>query len=79
MNHVKARLSWVRIRLEVVLSQCQTDTEIDEEMWDYFEINRRSADTYLKQYLTCLRLVHEKRPGRVYEIHDLDEDPPTGK
>jgi hypothetical protein len=66
-------------RLKVVLSQCQTDSEIDREMWDDFEVHRRSADTYMSKYLDCLQQVHEERPGRVSEIDDFgDEVPPTG-
>ena len=69
---------YVSQRLEVILSQCQTDSEIDREMWDDFEIHRRSADTYVNQYLDCLQQVHEERSGNVYEIDFDDEVPPTG-
>lgn len=70
---------YVSQRLEAVLSQCQADSEIDREMWDDFEIHRRSADTYMNQYLDCLQRVHEERSGRVYEIDDFgDEAHPTG-
>ncbi|OQU93695.1 hypothetical protein CLAIMM_00174 isoform 2 [Cladophialophora immunda] len=69
---------YVSQRLEVVLSQCQTDGEIEREMWDDFEIHRRSADTYMSQYLDCLQQVHEERSGHVYEIDDFDDGvPPT--
>ena len=71
--------SYVSQRLEVILSQCQTDSEIDREMWDDFEIQHRSADTYMNQYLDCLQQVHKEAPGRVYEIDDVDDEaPPTG-
>ncbi|OAP54434.1 hypothetical protein AYL99_11535 [Fonsecaea erecta] len=71
---------YISQRLEVVLSQCQTDGEIDREMWDDFEIHRRSADTYMNQYLDCLQQVQEQRSGHVREIDDLDDGvPPTGK
>jgi hypothetical protein len=71
--------SYISQRLEVVLSQCQTDSEIDREMWDDFEIQRRSADTYMNQYLDCLEQVREEPPGRVYEIDDVNNEvSPTG-
>jgi hypothetical protein len=66
-------------RLELVLAQCQTDSEIDRELWDDFEVRRRSAETYINRYLDCLKQVHEERSGQVYEISDPeDEALPTG-
>lgn len=41
----------------------------DQELLDNLEIYRRSAVTYLNQYLDCLRLVHEQRPSLVSEVN----------
>ncbi|KAK3938089.1 hypothetical protein QBC46DRAFT_441560 [Diplogelasinospora grovesii] len=45
-------------------------------MWDDFEIHRRSAVTYINQYLDCLQQVHEERSGHVYEIDDFNDEVP---
>lgn len=68
-------------RLEAVLSSCQSDSEIDRELWDDLEIHRRSAHTYMNQYLDCLYQVH-KQKVRLYEYdnsdHDDGDDLPAG-
>ncbi|KAH6608419.1 hypothetical protein Trco_001765 [Trichoderma cornu-damae] len=64
------RSGYVSQRLELVLSQCQTDDEIDRELRDDFEVHRRSANRYMNQYLDCLRRVCEERSRHVYEIND---------
>jgi len=65
-------------RLEDILSKCQTDSEINREMWDDFEIHRRSADTYMNQYLDYLQQLHEERSEHGYEIDNSDDEaPPT--
>lgn len=61
-------------RLEVILSQCQTENEIDREMWDDFEVHRRFADTYLKQYLDYSELMHAQRSRHVHEINEFDDE-----
>ncbi|KAI8713757.1 hypothetical protein NCS52_01221200 [Fusarium sp. LHS14.1] len=68
---------FVSHRLEVLISKCQTDGEIDRELWDDLEIHRRSANTYIDQYLDSLQQVHEGRRN-VYEVEDVhDEAFPT--
>ncbi|GAP89976.1 putative expressed protein [Rosellinia necatrix] len=69
---------YVPERLEVILSKCQTDSEIDREIRDDFEIHRLSAHTYLNQYLDCLEQVHHQHSRYIYEIDESDDHvPPT--
>ncbi|KAL6860927.1 hypothetical protein J3F83DRAFT_308313 [Trichoderma novae-zelandiae] len=57
-------------RLHAVLSQCQTDDEVDCELRDDYEIHRRSADMNLNQYLDALQRVHaEERSKYIHEVH----------
>ncbi|GKU08293.1 hypothetical protein FLAG1_09621 [Fusarium langsethiae] len=63
--------NFVSQRLEDVLSQCQTDSEIDSELWDDLEVHHQSADVYIDQYLDCLQQVQEERCKHVYEVEDL--------
>jgi hypothetical protein len=65
---------YVSQRLELFLPQCQGNSEIDREMWDDFEIRRRSVITYINQYLDCLQQVHKARSRHVYEIDELDDE-----
>lgn len=68
----------VSTRLQNVLSQCQTEEDIRRELWDDFEIHRRSADTHLHRYLEHQHKVHaEGRPNRVHEIKDSEEEEAT--
>jgi len=60
-------------RLQSILSLCQTGGEIDGELWDDFEINRRSADRYLNQYLDCLQLLDGERSAHVYDIDKFND------
>ncbi|KAJ4156261.1 hypothetical protein NW754_007885 [Fusarium falciforme] len=60
-------------RLEDLISQCQTDGEIDRELWDDLEIHRRSADTYIDQYLDSLQQIREER-GNIYEVEDTHNE-----
>ncbi|KAH7342969.1 hypothetical protein BKA65DRAFT_587255 [Rhexocercosporidium sp. MPI-PUGE-AT-0058] len=64
----------ISTRLKLVLAQCQTDSEIDRELWDDFEVHRRSADTYINRYLDCLAQVHEERSRQVYENKDSENE-----
>ncbi|RKK65311.1 hypothetical protein BFJ69_g16400 [Fusarium oxysporum] len=65
---------FVSQRLEDLLSRCQTDGEIDRELWDDLEIHRRSAHTYIDQYLDLLQQVHEERCSHIYEAEDLNNE-----
>jgi len=61
-------------RLKLVLARCQTESEIERQLWDDFEVHRRSADKYINRYLDCLEQVHEERSGQVYEIRDSEDE-----
>ncbi|KAF6827854.1 hypothetical protein CPLU01_08873 [Colletotrichum plurivorum] len=60
--------------LQVIISQCQTETEIQRELWDDFEIHRRSAAMHLRLYLDHLQKTHAERPRHVYEFEDSEDD-----
>ncbi|KAL6697681.1 hypothetical protein J3F84DRAFT_369672 [Trichoderma pleuroticola] len=61
-------------RLQAIISQCQTDDEIERELWEDFEVHRRRADRYLNDYLDCLQLVYDE--GRITEVDDSTEENP---
>ncbi|OHF01532.1 hypothetical protein CORC01_03288 [Colletotrichum orchidophilum] len=64
-------------RLQVILSNCQTETETERELWDDVEIHRRSADMYMDQYLDHLQKVHAERPRHVHTIENSDDEVST--
>lgn len=59
-------------RLEVAISQCVNEVEIERELWDDLDIQHRSATSYMRQYLDCLQQNHSRHSGRVEEIDDFD-------
>ncbi|TFB02220.1 hypothetical protein CCMA1212_006069 [Trichoderma ghanense] len=63
-------------RLHAVLSQCQTEDEVDRELLDDYEIHRRSADMNLNQYLDTLQLVHAEERSKY--IHEISTSPSKG-
>ncbi|KAF4947578.1 hypothetical protein FGADI_10309 [Fusarium gaditjirri] len=65
---------FVSQRQEDLLSRCQGDGESDRELWDDLEVHRRSAHTYIDQYLDLLQQVHEERCNRIYEAEDLNNE-----
>ncbi|KAK4063985.1 uncharacterized protein Triagg1_9313 [Trichoderma aggressivum f. europaeum] len=62
-------------RLQAIISQCQTDDEIERELWEDFEIHRRRADRYLNKYLDCKQLAYDE--GRISEVDDSIEENPV--
>ncbi|OTA06068.1 hypothetical protein A9Z42_0068000 [Trichoderma parareesei] len=65
-------------RLHDILSQCQTDDEVNSELRDDYEVHRRSAEMNLNEYLDILRRVHvEERSKSIYEIFDSQDKAPS--